>query len=316
MFKPTRATTGKFSNIGLYSESSLDGIPEDFKLLLANAANCSVSKSTWSTYRTSLRRLADCSAATNSDLSFPLSESQVTLFVGFLLKENLSAGTIESYLSGLRQAHLAAGLQGNGLRSEFVKQVIRGRKNQAITNQSNPSTSKRLPITPAILALIKKHLKDSSLPKERKLLVWCIATLAFHGGFRIHEILPQKQNHFDPLVTLLNKDITMKCIKQESSDLHIIQVKLKSEKTNRSGRHTIVDIYQSSTQLCPIQAYSKWLACRSSAEPDLPALEMKQGNLSQADGLTCSSMNLWPPTSRPLRAKSLATAFAPVSLRY
>ena len=201
----------------------------------------------------------------------------MTLFVGFLLKENLAAGTIESYLSGLRQAHIAAGFNGNGLRSEFIKQVIRGRKNQSFTNPTTAASSNRLPVTPAILSIMKKHIKESNWPSERKLLVWCIATVAFHGGFRIHEILPQKQSCFDPLVTLLNKDITIKNIQMEGSNLPTIQIKLKSEKTNKTGRHTLVDIYQSSTQLCPVKAYSKWSIFRSNSEPDLPVFRDETG---------------------------------------
>ena len=209
-------------------------------------------------------------------MNLPLSEGQVALFVGYLLKEQLAASTIESYLSGLRQAHIAAGYNGNCLRSDFIKQVIRGRKNQAISN-STTSQSNRLPITPAILALMKKHIKDSNLPKERKLLIWCIATVAFHGGFRIHEILPQKQNCFDPLVTLLNKDISVRNIKIENNELQILQIKLKSEKTNKTGSHTLVDIYQSSTQICPMNAFLKWSTHRSCAEPNLPAFRDETG---------------------------------------
>ena len=196
--------------------------------------------------------------------------------MGYLLKEQLAASTIESYLSGLRQAHIAAGFNGSSLRSEFVNQVIRGRKNQAISSSSSAVT-KRLPVTPALLSLMKKHIKESSIPKERKLLIWCVASVAFHGGFRIHEILPQKQNCFDPLITLLNEDITVKNIKIENSNLQILQIKLKSEKTNKSGRHTLVDIYQSSTQICPLNAFLKWSAHRSSSEPNLPAFRDETG---------------------------------------
>lgn len=278
-FIPTRMTVSeKFGNKGMFTTSSLSNIPNEIADILINAANFSLASSTWSTYRSSINRLNDCSGETGIDMTLPLSESQVSLFVGYLLKENLSASTVESYLSGLRQAHIAAGLSCDTLKSDFIKQVLRGRKNQLISNPQSSNNSNRLPVTPSILALIKKDLKASDLPNERKLLIWAISTLAFFGGFRIHEILSQNTNKFDPLTTLLNEDVDIQSITIENSEHKVIQICLKTEKTNRTGRHNLIDVYPSNGALCPVRAFVKWDNIRSCREKHLPAFRDENGS--------------------------------------
>jgi hypothetical protein len=64
--------------------------------------------------------------------------------------------------------------------------------------------SKRVAVTIPILKLIKKNLSKSDF--DRKNLIWTTSTLAFTGGFRVHELLARERKSSDPLVTLLGRD--------------------------------------------------------------------------------------------------------------
>ena len=79
----------------------------------------------------------------------------------------------------------------------------------------------------------------------------------FFGGFRIHEILSQKQMTFDPAFTLLNKDIKIVTIKIGNRETNLLQVLVKSPKEDRIGRNIIVDVYETNGQFCPIKYYKK-----------------------------------------------------------
>ena len=93
---------------------------------------------------------------------------------------------------------------------------------------------------------------------ERKLLIWTIATIAFCGGFRIHEILPQNSSSFDPSKTLLGRDVAIEDIKVNNKTCSTLQICLKTEKTRKTGGHTIVDIYENGGDICAVRAFKKW----------------------------------------------------------
>ena len=118
----------------------------------------------------------------------------------------------------------------------------------------------RLPVTPTSMKLFKLDLKESSLSREMKHLVWSVAALAFNGAFRIHELLSWTSSQFDPNFTLLGRDVNLKTIKVAGKKVSILQVKIKSPKTDRVGADTIVDVYESGGPLCPLRAFSNWRA--------------------------------------------------------
>ena len=59
----------------------------------------------------------------------------------------------------------------------------------------------------------------------RKTLIWAIATLAFTGGFRIHELLSRERQSYIPFVTLLGKYLVLK----ENDKYPHIQILLKTQ---------------------------------------------------------------------------------------
>jgi hypothetical protein len=95
------------------------------------------------------------------------------------------------------------------------------------------SKSKRVAVTIPILKLIKKNLSKSNFDKVRKNLIWTTSTIAFTGGFRVHELLARERQSFDPLVTLMGRDIAL----HEKDKYPHIQVLLKTQKRVRIGKN-------------------------------------------------------------------------------
>ena len=279
-FKP-RAVQGvtKYGPKGLFSATSFNNFNFDseYKEFLQNAANHSLSQKSWSAYKTAEKMLQRCREDTGTVMHLPLTEKDVLLFVAWLIKRDLQAKTISSYLSGIRMLHLRKGLYIPALRSDLVKQVIEGRVHLDAIKRRTEDKPMRIPVTPTLLKIMKLELKSSNLSKADKRLVWAISCLGFAGGFRVHELLARQETRFDPLFTLLNKDVSVKQIKLTGEKIETLQIKLKSQKTDRIGVDTIVDVYESGGNLCPVRAYKQWKKTSNQDDGSLPAFRLESG---------------------------------------
>ncbi len=103
------------------------------------------------------------------------------------------------------------------------------------------------------MLLFKKLTQRSKYAEQDKLLIWAVATLAFAGAFRIHEILSKAESTFDPNFTLLGEDLTVSS-KNRQETLH---VRLKCPKESRSAAATVVDVFENKSELCPVRAFRK-----------------------------------------------------------
>lgn len=275
--KPVYGVT-KYGSIGLFSTNSFPGALDlKWKEYLAVIANHSLSKSTWSTYATAGRMLKKCQDETNFSMSLPLDQEKILIFVTWLLARKLTAKTINAYLSGLRQVHLAQGIPIPILRPSLIQQLLTGATNMDHIRSRLKQKPVRLPVTPTSMKLFKLDLKESSMTREMKRLVWSIATLCFNGAFRIHELLSRNSRQFDPNFTLLGRDVKLKSIKIQGQKVSILQVKLKSPKTDRVGVDTIVDVYESGGPLCPLRAFSRWRTVTTHKNKNFPLFTDDQG---------------------------------------
>lgn len=221
--------------------------------------------------------LQRCGEETGSAMVFPLNEEKILIFIAWMIARNLSASTMESYMAGVRQTHLANGVCLPILRTPIVKQILEGKKHEDAMARKLGVKPIRLPVTPDVLKLLKYEIKTSSLAPETKLLLWTVATMAFAGAFRIHELLARVEGTFDPSFTLLSKDVVMRSLNINKEKVQILQVRLKSEKKDRIGADTIVDVYHSGGPLCPVGAYTKWCKLRKNWGNHLPAFMDDEG---------------------------------------
>lgn len=269
----------KYGPKGLFNQASFSNfnIDSHYTDILKHAANHSLAKKSWSAYKTAGNMLGRCAEETGCDMSLPLAEKQVLLFIAWLIERGLKSRTISSYLSGIRMAHLSRGVYIPILRSDLVKQILDGRLHLDHINSSLDNKPRRLPVTPTILRLLKIELKAADYEREDKRLLWSIATLAFAGGFRIHELLSVQEDMFDPLFTLLGSDVTLKPLTVGTERVETLQIKLKSQKSDRVGVDCIVDVYESKGEICPVKAFKKWKQCTTHYATDLPTFRLSSG---------------------------------------
>ena len=176
------------------------------------------------------------------------------------------------------------------IRTPLVNQIISGRKNQSIAVQNDNSRPERLPVTPKMLLMIKKDLKTAPMPRQEKLAIWAASTMMFYGAFRGGEILAKSEATFDPLVTLMGKDVELQSILVNGSWSQLLQVQLKTEKANRSNGPSVIDIFPNNSDSCPVAAWKKW-ASQTMLQQDLPAFRKADGS-----NLTRENLNAYLKT--------------------
>jgi hypothetical protein len=229
-----------------------------------------------------------CGKARKRRMELPLQEADILEFIGWLAEERkVKAGTMNSYLAGVRQLHILKGMEPPNIRTQLVKFLLQGKKNMDSIAKRAGNTKKRLPMTITVMKLLKEETRRWEVALEQKLLLWAIATIAFHGAFRIHELLSKTESEFDPDFTLLGRDIQ---VKTEEDGLKKLVVKLKCPKESRDGKEVYVDIFESGGTLCPVKAWTRWQE-RRQADGRLPAFRDQYGI-----PVTGKKMNSWLQT--------------------
>jgi hypothetical protein len=265
-----------FNNFNMSKES---------KKALAAVSSYGLAKSTWSTYSTAERMLAMCAKHRQKKMELPLSQDNLLEFIGWLISERgVKAGTISSYLACIRQMHIMKGMEPPAIRTSLVKFLLQGKKNLDSITERAGSKAKRLPITMNVMRLLKEEIRRWAVSIEQKLLLWAIATTAFHGAFRIHELLCKKESQFDPDFELLAWDVR---IKESGNGDKILEIKLKCPKENRTGKAVLIDIFESKGSLCPVKAFTRWQG-RYNHEGNMPLLRDQKGV-----PVTGAKMNTW-----------------------
>ena len=242
----------KYGDKGLYNADSFNHIeiPQNLKKVLVKSANNSLACKTWGTYKSSLNMLNICAEELNVSLAFPLKEGKILSFVAWCINKGNSADTIKSYLAGLTQAHLALGLKAPNFYTKLVSQVLKGQNNVYAKNKNKQI---RLPCTLTVLRLLKAVLAKAPIKTDEKIVIWAACCIAFYGAFRMSELLCKKSSSYDPEYTLLKRDVKVKNSGEKSS----IQFKIKSAKSNKTGKPEIVEVFSTNTLLCPVKAMKK-----------------------------------------------------------
>ena len=178
----------------------------------------------------------------------------ILAFIGWLINvRKVAAPTIEKYLSGLRIVHLKKGVLPGNLRPDLAKAIVRGHA-QVQMKTKIP----RLPMTLPVMKLLKNLLTNSNMGMSKKRQLWAIACLAFHGSFRIHELLSRCEGTFDPTTTLLGADVRLVNTKVSGTAEKVLIIHLKCPKEDKLRLGVNVELFSTGTLTCPITAWTKW----------------------------------------------------------
>ena len=275
-FTPTPLPgSSKYGATGGCTASLLDelGPPDEITESITKWGNLGVAKSTWSSYKTAQFMLEKCQSDTGISMALPLSHKKTLVYIDWLARtRKLKGATIKTYLAGVRQMHVVRGLEPPELRTGLVRLVLKGIENADGISTREKGLVGRLPMTKNAMLLFKQLIRNSLYTDQDKMLFWAVATLAFAGAFRIHEILSRTEATFDPSFTLLKEDVTT----SQTEGQVVIHIKLKCPKESRSAAPTIVDIFQNNSQLCPVKAFLKWTKLAKPVDR-FPLFRLKNG---------------------------------------
>ncbi len=267
--------SSKYGSMGGCTAETLENLhlPTDIVKSIVRWSNLGLAKKTWCTYKTAERMLKKCSLETGVSMELPMSNKQTLAFIDWLARvRNLKCTTINSYLAGIRQLHISKGLAAPELRTDIVQLVLKGIANSNGIESRRQGWSGRLPMTISSMLLFKKQIRNSDLPEHDKALVWAVATIAFAGAFRIHEILARAESTFDPSFTLLTEDMTL----STDAGQEVLHFSLKCPKESKTAAATIVDVYENTGKICPFKAFKKWCGLRQ-RERGLPLFRLESG---------------------------------------
>ena len=174
----------------------------------------------------------------------------ILAFIGWLMTvRKVGASTIEKYLSGLRVVHLKNGVMPGNLRPDLIKAIVRGH-----AQTQSKTKVPRLPMTIPVMKLLKKLLTNSKMNMGKKRLLWAISCLAFHGSFRIHELLSRSETSFDFSTTLLGADVRVVNTRVLGVMEKILVIHLKSPKEDKLRQGVNIELFSTNTFSCPVTA--------------------------------------------------------------
>ena len=258
-------------------------LPMEVKEAALKMANAGLSEATKAQYQAALNLAKKAEAAMGEDFTMPWSPRTTIMFVVYARSKHhpaLKASTIKSYLAGIRMQHLMRGHTLGGLKPEVVKLMISGAENldaiQARLDQKKP----RQAITWDLLKRIKERLFEVSGAKVWKTKVWLVCSMAFHGSFRIHELLSREKTTFSPSTDLLGGSVKKRTWRRGETDKSCLEVYLAHPKEARLSQGVKVDVFSiegDEAWACPVRAFDAYMRTKCQGGENIPLIRSKDG---------------------------------------
>ena len=212
------------------------------------------------------------------NMSLPFNQSKTLEFLGWMEARGLKSRSMSSYLSGVRSYHVASGFGDPFLRDPMVKLILKGQENWDKLQARLEGKDAKLPVTKIMMKHLKKNLLKVSWPRSEKRLFWAVATMAWSGSFRIHELCSRGAKEFDSQTTLLWKDVALGELKVGQTLVKSVSIHVKSPKVDRVGAGDNVEVFQLGNFMCPIAALAKYREeSRLQEESELPVFRLDSG---------------------------------------
>ena len=220
-------------------------------------------------------------------MSLPFDSNKTLEFLGWMEARGLKSRTMSSYLSGVRAYHIACGYGDPFLRDPMVSLILKGQDNWDKLQAKMLGKDGRLPVTKNVMKMLKQKLLDINWTVTEKRLFWAVATLAWSGAVRIHELFSREKLQFDTQTTLVWGDIQTGSLNLGKESVKTIRVHVKSPKVDRVGAGDIIEVYEIGNFMCPVAALIRYReASKVREERDMPIFRFSSGEC-----LTGSEMN-------------------------
>lgn len=224
--------------------------------MVGEFVKASIAPSTARVYATGQKRyLSFCRDSKSAPL--PTSEHKLCLFVAHLASEGLQHSSIKGYLSAVRRLQIVQGLGDPFVASwPMLECTLRGIKmRQAKKVATRPAS--RLPITPDILRLLRKHWERESRDPDC-IMLWAACCMCFFGFLRSGEITVPSAAEYDADCLLSEGDVRLDSVSKPT----VVQVRIKASKTDPFRKGVSVYLGRTDRDLCPVGAVAAYLAVR------------------------------------------------------
>ena len=218
--------------------------------------SAALTASTHRTYRSAEARYLQFCQKFHIKDPIPASEAVLCYYVACLGQEGLAAATIRTYLSGVRQVHVALGLADPRLSAmPRLQQILRCVRVEQ--GKAGRTPRPRLPITPGILRKLKKAWELEATSWDTTML-WAASSVAFFSFCRSGELTVPSEKSFDPSAHLTVDDISVDDRKKPS----VLAIQLKKSKTDPFRKGVRITIGRTQDELCPVTALLSYLQKR------------------------------------------------------
>jgi hypothetical protein len=310
---PKATKKQKYSKFGGFSVNTFDKykLPPSIVTTLISAANHSLAQTTFKSYKTAERHILRLEKELGIKMRMPFGTSETLLYIGWLKNtRKVAVGTIEKYLAGIRLMHLKAGHNVRALRPDIVQSVLTGLEQEENVEKRLKGKADRMAVTVSVLKLIKHELRKKNWTIAKKRLIWAVCLVAFHGSFRIHELLSKQSLEFDRTSTLMGQDIKVENWAENNSQTKVLKVLLKSPKEQKKGQGVMVEVFATRTEFCPVSAYQKWRKVSKVAfSSTKPAFRLENGALYTGKAFNTDLKSLLGPHLDYNKNKILAHSF-------
>ena len=176
---------------------------------------------------------------------FPLHETNIMIFITQLMPNSTS--NIKCHIAAIKHYATKLGYHRNFVFPRLYM-LIRAIKR---TNNNKNRKPKRIPITPPQIKQIFNHLSVSKHNQIDKAMLWAATNAAFFGFLRSSEYTSPTTKTFDPDTTLCFQDIHI--------HNNIIQLNIKTSKTDPFRQGCTIRLAQSMAPICPVRAISEYV---------------------------------------------------------
>jgi hypothetical protein len=169
----------------------------------SSLVNSSVARATWAKYSSGYNAFCEFESVTGEKYSWPLSPEVWRAFIVWChYYRNLSANSIQTYLSALKFVHVIRGLPTRHLtEDELSKLLLKGIEHVSTSFRTKPNT--RRVMTFPLLNLLGQRIAATDWPSLDKQVVWAAALTSSFGTVRLGEILASEEKSFSPASDLL-----------------------------------------------------------------------------------------------------------------
>ena len=183
--------------------------------------------------------LLELCRSTSTSFIFPCSLAIICNFISHLHSQSLSPSTILPHVSAISYVHKICNVT-DPTQQFLVRKILKGAQNL------KKSSDSRLPITKPILLRILAALQHTVSDKNGIILLRAIFLLAFHGFFRLGELVSRIKESFH--LVFQRNDINFQ-------PNHGVQIILKHYKTMRNNQPiTIMLTPSADLSICQVQA--------------------------------------------------------------